>query len=187
MRLFGDPELQELQSDAPLPEWLTEVASKLLTLPGDYGRFALALFARRLGWLHHHSPGWSEEFVTSALAKDEATRDAMLAGFFLNPHVFSERLYLALKPTLLALAAREIHSQSYDSEALGIFCLGGWLDNKPEGHRWLSSEEFRRVLVLGSDTFKTHILWHVGRLDYATKLCFFRGVWPRHLAVKTPP
>ena len=185
--LFGDPVLPQLKGDEPLPTaWLT-MAERLLSLPGNHRRFSLVLFARRLAWLHIHSGEWSERLVLSALGEEEANRDAMLAGFFLSPLVGDERLYGLLKPTMIELAAGKSRSQNYSAEGVARFCIGGWLTRKSDGGRWLSDDEFRRVLISGSDTLRMHALWQVGHFEEIDeKVSFLRGVWPLQLSARTP-
>jgi hypothetical protein len=64
---------------------------------------------------------------------------------------------------------------------------GGWLRLNDDGTRWLSDDEFRRVLIYGGDALRGHVLWQVERFkEFAEKIAFLRKVWPRQLAVRTP-
>ena len=184
--LFGDPLLAEIKGGEPLPEaWLT-MATRLLSLPGDYRRFSLVIFARRLTPLHFHAGEWSEQFVLSALAADDASRDAILSGFFLNPVAGDERLYRLLAPTMIRLATGELRSPTYSPEGVARFCVGGWLTKNDNG-RWLSDDDFRMVLIRGDDKLRTHTLWQVGHFEeIGEKLLFLRGVWPLQLSARTP-
>ena len=185
--LFGDPLIPRHGGNEPLPTAWLAMAERLLSLPGDHRQFSLAVFARRLWWLHYHAAEWSERFVLSALGEDEANRDAMFAGFFLNPEIADERLYQLLKPTMIGLATREIRSRSYSAEGVGRFCLGGWLTRGEAESGWLPDDEFRRVLINGSDTLRTHVLWQVGQFkEIDEKLSFLRGVWPLQMSARTP-
>src|SRR5205085_3504957 len=83
--LFDEPLLREIKGNEPLPEAWLAMATRLLSLPGDHRRFGLVTFARHLAWLHLHTGEWCEQFVLSALDEDDASGDAMLAGFFLDP------------------------------------------------------------------------------------------------------
>jgi len=184
--LFGDPLIQEKKDNEPLPEAWIAMATRLLSLPGDHRRFSLVIFARRLAWLHFYAGEWCEQFVLSALDQDDASRDAMLAGFFLHPVVGDERLYRLLAPVMTRLATGELRSPSYSPEGVARFCIGGWLTKKDDG-RWLSDGEFRMVLIRGGDTLRTHALWQVGQFtEIDEKLAFLRGVWPLQLAARTP-
>jgi hypothetical protein len=185
--LCGDPALIQIGPQDALPEaWLAR-AERLLALPGDHGRFSLVHFARRLGWLHNRSATWSEQHVVGPMLGDGANRDAALAGFLLNPLVGDRQLYMLLKPLLIRLGTGERQSQRCDPLALGGLFVGGWLTTDDGGTRWLSDEEFRRVLIYSGDDLRTHVLWRIERFEeFAEKITFLQKVWPLQLAVRTP-
>jgi hypothetical protein len=64
--------------------------------------------------------------------------------------------------------------------------VGGWRAQREDGTRWLTDDEFRRILVYTDDDLRGHVLWHVGHFAIADKLAFLRQVWPLQLAVRTP-
>ena len=184
--LFGDPLIPEMKGNEPLPEAWIAMATRLLSLPGDHRRFSLVIFARRLAWLHFHAGEWCEQFVLSALDEADASRNAMLAGFFLYPFAGDEKLYRLLAPVMTRLATGELRSPSYSPEGVARFCIGGWLTKKDDG-RWLSDDDFRMVLIRSGDTLRTHALWQVGQFkEIDEKLTFLRGVWPLQLSARTP-
>jgi hypothetical protein len=184
--LFGDPLLAEIKGNGSLPEAWIAMATQLLSLPGDHRRFSLVIFARRLAQLHVHAGEWCEQFMLSALDEDDASRDAMLAGFFLNPRVGDEKLYRLLAPVMTRLATGELRSPSYSPEGVARFCIGGWLTKKDDG-RWLSDDDFRVVLIRSGDALRTRALWHVRHFnEIDEKLTFLRRVWPLQLSARTP-
>jgi hypothetical protein len=117
---------------------------------------------------------------------DGPSRDAALAGFLLHPQVGDKQLYLLLKPLLMDLATSNQRSQQRDPLALGRFFVGGWLTREDGGERWLADDECRRVLIGAREALRTHVLWQVGRFEFAEKITFLRRVWPLQLAVRTP-
>jgi hypothetical protein len=152
--LFEDPSVAELPPGEPLPtNWLAR-GERLLTLPDDHGRFSLVSFARNLGWLHNHAAAWSEEHVVAVLLRHGASRDAALAGFFLNPTVWDAQLYRQLKPLLIEIGVAVHQSHLRDIHALGTFFVRGWLTRDHDGARWLTDEEFRRILLYGGDDLR---------------------------------
>jgi hypothetical protein len=185
--LFEDPSVAELPPGEPLPtNWLAR-GERLLTLPDDHGRFSLLSFARNLGWLHNHAAAWSEEHVVAVLLRHGASRDAALAGFFLNPTVWDAQLYRQLKPLLIEIGVAVHQSHLRDIHALGTFFVRGWLTRDHDGARWLTDEEFRRILLYGGDDLRGHILWHTQHFeDFTEKLALLRDVWPLQLAARTP-
>jgi hypothetical protein len=185
--LFGDPALAQFGPKDALPDVWLETAERLLDLPGDHSRFGLVHFSRRLGWLHNRAAAWSEQHIVGPMLGDGANRDAALAGFLLNPLVGDKQLYLLLKPVLIELAMSEGHSQRHDTRALSVLFVSGWLTTDDDGTRWLSDDEFRRVLIYGVDDLRTHVLWRIERFeDFAEKIAFLRRVWPLQMAARTP-
>ena len=184
--LFGDPFLSQMKGKEPLPEAWIAMATRLLSLPGDHRRLSLVIFARRLAWLHLHAGEWCEQFVLSSLDEDEASRDAMLAGFFLHPFAGDERLYRLLAPVMTRLATGKLRSPSYSPEGVARFCISGWLTKTDDG-RWLSDDDFRMILIRSGDELRTHALWQVGHFkEIDEKLTFLSRVWPLQLSARTP-
>jgi hypothetical protein len=184
--LFGDPKLKDLKGREPLPEAWRATATRLLSLPGDHRRFSLVTFASRIAWLYLHAEEWCEQFVLSALHEDDASRDAVLAGFFLNTEVRRERLYELLAPVVIRLATGELSSPSNSPEGVARFCIYGWLA-KTGDRRWLSDDDFRMILIRSDDTLRTQALWHVSRFqETEEKLTLLRSVWPLQLSARTP-
>lgn len=184
--LFADITVRDLARDALVPNaWLMR-ATRLLELPHDHARYSLVQFARRLGWLHLHASDWSEKRILAPLLGDGTNRDAALAGFFSNATIHDEPLYALLKPQLIELATERRLAQRRDTMALGGLFVGGWRTQNPEGARWMSDDEFRRVLVYTDDDLRGHVLWHVGHFAIADKLTFLRQVWPLQIVVRTP-
>ena len=185
--LCGDPVLAQLGPKDALPDaWLVR-AERLLAFPGDHARFSLVRFARSLGWLHNHAAAWSEQHIVAAMLGDGADRDSALAGFFTNPRVGDKQLYMLLKPLLIDLGTTNQQSQRRDALAIGGLFIGGWLTTDDDGTRWLSDDEFRRVLIYGGNDLRTHVLWQIERFEeFAEKITFLRKVWPLQLAVRTP-
>jgi hypothetical protein len=184
--LFGDPNVAYLKGREPLPEAWVAMATRLLSLPGDHRRLSLVIFARKLAWLHLHAEEWCEQRLLSALDEHEVSRDAMLAGFFLDPSCFDQRLYRLLAPVITGFVVGELRSPSYSPEGVARFCISGWLAKT--GHdRWLSDDDFRKVLIRSDDTLRSQVLWHVSHFqEIDEKLTFLRVVWPLQLSARTP-
>jgi hypothetical protein len=184
--LFADMAVQDMPSDAAIVQiWLAR-ALRLLRLPDDHARYSLVRFARRLGWLHWHARDWSEQHVLQPLLGAGIDHDAALAGFYSNARIYDARLYALLKPQLIAWATERRDAQRRDTMALGGLFVGGWRQQAEGGMRWLTDEEFQRVLIYTDDDLRGHVLWHVGHFEIADKLTFLRHVWPLQLAVRTP-
>lgn len=185
--LFADPALAELQPrDSPSARWLN-MGERLLSLPGDHGRFGLVSFARYLGWLYQHASAWSEQHIVCKMLRESPEQSAAVSGFLTNPEVFDEQLYRELKPLLIDIATVERQARHRDTQALGQFFVSGWLSHDQTGARLLIDDEFRRALLYAGDEFRTHILWHVERFqEYPEKIRFLANVWPLQMIARTP-
>lgn len=184
--LFSNPEFENGSRASALPaDWLSR-AERVLSLPGEQSRFALVRFGSSLGWLYGRARDWTEQTILPAFFRADDSRDAALAGFYINPRVFDESLYARLKPVLIKIATDTRQELRHNSNGLAYVFVTGWLSSKSTGGRWLSNDEFRRVLVHSDDNVRTQVLWQVERLqNVAEKLDFLRNVWPIQLAVRT--
>jgi hypothetical protein len=185
--LVGNPESAKIGPHDALPDaWLIR-AERLLALPGNHGCFGLASLSRHLNWLYHHADTWSEKKIVAVMLEEGAKQDAALAGFLTNPTIYDQRLYRLLKPLLIQLGTSERHSQRRYDTALGRLFVLGWLTRTNSDTRWLADDEFRRVLIYGSEGLRTQVLWHVGHFEVFTeKIALLQKVWPLQVAIRTP-
>lgn len=103
--LFNDPRKNGLKAGGGFPaEWLTYV-DDLLSLDGDLRRYALVIFSHNLKWFYLIDPNWAETNLLSVLEGDhEGDRNAAWSGFFWGARVPNPKLYMRMKPSLLAFA-----------------------------------------------------------------------------------
>jgi hypothetical protein len=185
--LLTDPILNDTSSDTPLPRDWTERAEALLALPGNNSRFCLVRLAGHLSWLFARDAVWTEMMILAVMDRDGTDRNAALAGFFSNPKIIGERLFVRLKPMLIGLAAGKDRLRHHKEHALAALCITAWLQKTDTGQRWLSDEELRTVLVYCSTNMRTHILWHVDKWpSIEDKLTLLKDVWPLQLAARSP-
>ncbi len=199
--MFADSRTAAIHDDIEFAEkWLSQLV-RLLDLSGDRRRHAIALISEYLGWLHRLDPEWTERHLLSILdATDEKDREVLWAGFLWNPKVTSPKLFSHLKPGLLTLSKERGLSREGHFQALAGLTLLGWISPSTkvkEEERWISSAEFRDVLLHGGDDFRSQILWQIerefGDKDENTRkewsayaLELFHDVWPRQKSVKNP-
>jgi SIR2-like domain len=182
----------------PSERWLAKL-ERLLNLTGDPRRHAIAITTHNVGWLHNVVSEWTDRHLVSVIDADNIDdREAFWAGFFWNPRVGSPDLYLRLKPALLALAKEKNPSfETYGQSLAYLISLGWAVIATSDGSRAVSDEELRDVLLKAGDEFRSHVLWQIERtLDtkdtaeferwIARGQEFFRQVWPRQQAVKSP-
>lgn len=184
--LLADPVLDTVPMGGGMPEQWRNQVQALRDLPGDPGRFVLVQLARHLDWFFAHDESWAENTILSMLDHEGVDRDASLAGFFTNAFVGSEKLYLRLKPILIALAmGGERIRRRYEQALASLFAVG-WLQRRADGTRCLSDEEFRIILVQASDDMRAHILWHMDHWQLiGDKLALLKNVWPLQLAARS--
>jgi hypothetical protein len=196
--LFKDPRINELSEGGGFPtEWLAH-AEELLSMNGDLHRHAIVIFSHNLNWFHHVDPSWTETHLLSALdGNNEDDRDAFWSGFFWGARVPNQKLYMRMKPDLLAIAkGRSLTKRGYGEVLAGII-LDGWGNRDEETQkRFISNDEMRDVLLHADEAFRSHILWQVERWSgndqngisekWSEMLPeLLRDVWPRQKAVKS--
>ena len=197
--LFNDPRKNDLEVGGGFPaDWLLSV-DNLLSLNGDLHRHALVIFAHNMNWFYAIDPIWTEANMLSVLDKgDESDRFAIWSGFFWGAKVPNQKLYIRLKPNLLAFAKqRRLPRRGYGGVLAGIILAGWGSTHEETGERRISDAEMHDVLLHTDDEFRSHILWQVKRWSKTKEnaagekwslmlLELLRDVWPRQKSVKTP-
>ena len=177
---------------------LLKYADKLLALPKELRRHALAIFAQYMDWFYINKREWSEENLLSVLdSSDFDDKDAFWGSFFFCTTV-SQELFMRLKPHLLQLAKKDGETRHKHGEGLSSLILSGW-GSVIEGtsDRCISNEEFRTILVQTDDKFRSHVLWRletgVRNVNEETENKwtsllpeFLRDVWPRQKKANSP-
>lgn len=196
--LFNDPRKNDLKVGGGFPaDWLLSV-DNLLSLNGDLRRHALVIFAHNMNWFYAIDPIWTEANILSVLDKgDKSDRFAIWSGFFWGGKVPNQKLYMRLKPNLLAFAnKRNLPRRGYGKELAGIILAGWGSTHEETGERCISNSEMHDVLLHTDDEFRSHILWRVERWSETQKNAagekwsamlpeLLRDVWPRQKSAKT--
>ena len=198
--LWKDLKIAALQTGAGLPSEWRERVDDLLALPGDLRRHALVIFAHNLDWFHFIDPNWTEENLLTVLdGDDEDDRDAFWSGFFWGGKTPRMRLYLRLKPKLLAFTSASRSWQRHQDNVLAGILLAGWGSrDEINDQRCVSNSEMRDVLLHAGDDFRSRALWqlqtwarHATDADDVNNWRtlvpeFIRDVWPLQKSAKTP-
>jgi hypothetical protein len=192
--LMKDPAIQNLAIGTGLPPSWSTRADQLIALPGDMRRHALVMIAFHTNWLHAVDPQWVERQLLSAADLDDPDGDAFWDGLLWRAHAPSRVLFERIKPALMRRALERSRRRS-EATIMGGFLLIGWGgdSNVLAPEQLITSEEFREILVDADDDLRSQILWQLQqwskRADgrwWARVLPFFRDVWPRHRALRTP-
>ncbi len=177
--------------------WLTQV-NALLSLDGDLHRHALVMFAYFVNWFYSIAPHWTEANLLSALdGNEEDDRNAFWAGFLWGAKTPNQKLYLRMKPSILAFTKKQNQSKRGHIDVLAAIILAGWGSINDEAQeRLISHEEMHDVLLSADDEFRSRILWQLERWTEtkgeetdgrwsALLPEFFQNVWPRQKSAKT--
>jgi hypothetical protein len=197
--LFNDPRKDSLEVGGGFPaEWLAYVED-LLSLTGDLHRHAIVIFAHNLNWFFAVDPKWAESNLLSVLdGNNDDDRNAFWSGFLWGSKIPDQKLYIRIKPSLLAAAKERSLSKHGYREVLAGIILAGWGSRSTETQkRFISNDEMRDVLLHTDDDFRSYILWHIEKWSETNKTDagsqwekmlpeFLRDVWPRQKSAKTP-
>ena len=184
------------QSSDVSASWLHSV-EQLLSLPEPARQYALAILAYNLNWFDARAPQWTEQHLIASLNIKGPDRDAIWAGYFWRNCTPAKSLYRKLKDNVVSLIESRSVTEHGHVGFLAAMLLDGWqridIDDAP---RLITDSEMRDMLLKGGDDFRAQALWYLGRWIKGTdrrsqawaRLLpdFFRDVWPRHKAAKTP-
>ena len=170
-----------------------EYADKLLALPSDLRRQAVAIFAHWTDWFYVNKREWSEEKLLAILdSNNPDDKDAFWGGFLSNTSVnLSQDLFIRIKSHLFQLAREDGETRHKHGEVLAGIILSKWGSLIEEtDERCISDEEFKGILLKADDEFRSRMLWILEKWsqddDEETKNKwtsllpeFLRDVWPR--------
>ena len=177
-----------------------EYADKLLALPSDLRRQAVAIFAYCTDWFYTNKREWSEEKLLSILdSNDPDDKDAFWGGFLSNTNVnLSQDLFIRIKSHLFQLARENGETRRKHGEGLVRIILSKW-GSLIEGtdERCISDEEFRDILLQADEEFRSRVLWLLGKWSRDDKgeirnkwksllPIFLKNVWPRQRKANSP-
>ena len=175
-----------------------EYADKLLALPSDMRRQAVAIFAHWTDWFYANKREWSEEKLLSILdANDPDDKDAFWGGFLSNTNV-NQDLFIRIKSHLFQLAKEDGETRHKHGEVLAGIILYKWGSLIEEtDERCISDEEFKGILLKADDEFRSRMLWILEKWSQDddeetrnkwTSLLpeFLRDVWPLQRKANSP-
>jgi hypothetical protein len=197
--LLHDPINNNLKVGEGFPaNWRIDV-EKLLSLSDDLRRYALVIFSHHMNWFYFIDPIWTESNILSTLETgDEDDRIAIWDGFFWGAKIPNKKLYIRLKPNLLAFAKQpSLPRRKYGVVLAGIILAGWGSIDEETGERFISNAEMHDVLLNADDEFRSHILWQIERWSENKEnskgekrsemiINLLRDVWPRQKSAKTP-
>jgi hypothetical protein len=190
--IFDDQRLNgDLEAIDGFPkEWIAYVEN-LLSLDGDLRRYAIVIFSHHLNWFYAVEPTWTEIHLLSVLdGNNENDQDAFWSGFLWKAQAPNRKLYIWMKPYLLAVAKEQSQIKRGYCEVLVKIIVSGWVTETEETREcYISNDEMRDVLLHTDDEFRSRILWQFSKeagTEWSARLLeLLRDVWPRQKSVKT--
>ena len=175
-------------------------ADKLLTLPSDLRRQAVAIFAHWTDWFYANKREWSEEKLLSVLdSNDPDDKDAFWGGFLSNTNVnLSQDLFIRIKSHLFQLTRESSETRRKHGKVLAGIILAKWGSIIEEtDERCISDEEFRDILLQADEEFRPCVLWLLRKWSRDDKgeirnkwksllPVFLKNVWPRQRKANSP-
>jgi hypothetical protein len=162
--LSKDADLIEAKKGERLsPRWKALIDG-LLALPGDQPRYAKAILAYQLEWLHHIDPDWAFANLVSALSSQvNDDRQALLSGILWRGQIPNDdQLFVAIKPHLLDLVAdSQIERRGYTQSLSGML-LNAWIRTRyKKSRKLLTDQEFNLIILGSNDRLRTTFLWQM--------------------------
>lgn len=176
-----------------LPSSWKQSAEQLLSLPQDARVFAICVFCLRLKWFSYVDPSWTQAHLLAVLKPDHCDfrdTEAFWAGLFGSNSIPQMPLYETLRPFLEDVVRTKEDDGQRSSQYLAVFFLSGW-KTEIGGKRVVSSQQLRSLIIDGSDSFQSNILWSIDRFsrkeeEWADDLLeFLRDVWPKQKSLRT--
>lgn len=192
--LFRDPAKADFTPERGLSEQWKACLDRLLDLPGDARRHAIAMISPHANWLHYVDPDWTERRLLVFADQDGADAQAFWGGYFWAARTPQLLLYQRLKPAFLTLSRSSGNRREHASKLAGML-LAGWAgsDDPAIGDALIPDVELREVLIHADDNLRVQTLWYLERWSnepgssWGDKvLPFLRDVWPRQRATRTP-
>ena len=183
------PDILNLGLDSKPPRHFIDVASGLLSLKDDGGRYALVSFAIRIPFIYSRFPTWTSVNVIEKIKhSDDTTKEAYFEGLsFASGTIRAQEIFLNIRDGLVAGFCDNIAMTENTADKLSWLILCGWL-TKLNCKRLLSDTQFREALSQGSSLFREGVLWNLYRWvknssDSNGKKCrevrrFFSCIWP---------
>ena len=183
------PDVSSLDLNSKPPKHFLDIASGLLSLDGDGGRFALVSFISRILFFYPRFPKWTSAHVIGKIKhSDVTTKEAYFEGLsFASGSIKVREIFLKIRDDLVSGFCDDISMTENTADKLSWLVLCGWL-TKYNRNRLVSDLQFREALSQGSHLFREGVLWNLYRWirdapDTNRVKCreakrFFSCIWP---------
>jgi hypothetical protein len=175
--------------EGPLPERWLERLRRMISLPGNPGRYAVVTANQNLSFLNARAEVFVRDHLLPFKVGDTDDQAAFWNGVF-RANGLSPDLHRILNLDIVE-AARNAGTSRNETSPLSALLLRGWaLDGLRESGDAISADTLREVLLDTSDEFRSHLLlttrrWW-GAADWQERaLELMRDVWPRQRVART--
>ncbi len=188
--LFNDPRSKGVDRGGGFSsDWLRHV-ERVINLPDELRRHALVLLFHNLKWFYWVDADWTVNTLLPVLSREGDDRGAAWAGLFWSARTPDRELYMLLKEGLLAIATEVSVAGAAYEEILAGMILAGWGSIDDAGHRCITDQEMRRLILRVDDSFRSNILrqarhWGAEVEAWADELVALVRLWPRQNAVRS--
>ena len=183
------PDILNLGLNSKPPKQFLDVASELLKLENDGGRFALVSFVTRILFFYQRFPKWTSVNVIGKVKQgDTITKEAYFEALaFASGFIKAAEIFLKIRDDLISGFCGNISMTEGVADKLSCLILCGWL-TKHNRSRLVSDLQFREALSQGSHLFREGVLWNLyrwvkdspkaNRVKYQEVKRFFSCIWP---------
>ena len=184
---------ERFKENEGLPESWKRSAEELLNLPQPVRGFCICVFSRKLRRLYFIDSEWTEKQLLSVLSEehlDVSDVEAFWDGFFLMWAVPQLPLFGVLRPCLEKFVCDQADDDRRDAEVLAVTFLSYW-KLLEDGERVVSSGDLRSLILEGSPSFQSNVLWKIDRFsrkedEWADDVInFLSEVWPKQKSLRT--
>ena len=183
------PDILNLGLNSKPTKHFIDVASELLSLENDGGRFALVSFVTRILFFYPRFPKWTSVNVIGKIKHSDATtKEAYFESLsFAAGSIKAREIFLKIRDDLISGFCDDVFMSENTADKLSWLILCGWL-TKHNRKRLVSDLQFCEALSQGSHLFREGVLWNLHRWvkdgpDTNRVKCrevkrFFSCIWP---------
>ena len=183
------PDILDLRENSQPPQHFADVASDLLELKGDGGRFSLVSFVLMFPEIYPRFPKWVNTNIVSRIKDtDVVTKEAYLESLsYVAEGINAYRIFMEIRDAVISAFSERVSMSDRVVDQLSGMIIRGWITTY-DGDRLVNDFQFRKMLSLGSESFRESVLSHLCRWlregsDSNTVKCreimrFFSDIWP---------
>ena len=187
--LYNYPDIVNLGLNSKPSKDFIDIASELLSLKDDGGRFAIVSFVVRSSFFYSRFPNWTSVNVIGKMKDSDATtKEAYFEGLAFAVDSFKVReIFLNIRDDLVSAFCDDISMTENTADQLSRLILCGWL-SRHNRRRLVSDLQFREAMSQRSHLCREGVLWNLhrwvkdgpdnNRVKRSEVKRFFSCIWP---------